>query len=789
MHQSIERAMREKSRAAGPLHVAIENVSRRGVLGGILKTTGFVLAVQVLPGGAADAFEAYPTGAAAMPRGVASDPNIFIAIETDGMVTIVAHRSEMGTGVKTSLPMVVADEMEADWSRVRIVQAPGDEPRYGNQDTDGSRSLRHFLQPMRECGAAMRAMLEAAAATQWGVDPARCRAKNHHVVLLDDAQGETNTRLGFGDLADAAKTLPVPPREALRFKTPDQFKYIGKGKIPMVDLHGITVGTAVYGADIRLPDMKYAVIARPPVVGGKVKSYDAKAALAVPGVEAVHEIEGAMPPAKFAPLGGVAVVARTTGAAIKGRAALNVVWDDGSHAGYNSESYRKEMLATARKPGKVIRNEGDPDSAFADAAEVVTAEYTQDHVAQAAMEPLSAVARIVEGKIEIWAPAQSPYGAREDVAKALGVPIKDVTLHVTLLGGGFGRKSKCDYVIEAVEVSKKLGGTPVLVQWTREDDTQHAFYHTTSVERIEAALDTSGKVIGWRHRTVAPSILSTFAEDSGYQFNIEYGMGFVDMPFQIPNIRCENGQAFAHTRIGWFRSVSNIPRAFAVQSFVAELAHKLGRDPKDYLLELIGEDRTLDPESAGMPEDFWNYGEPYAEFPIDTARLKTVVNVAAEKAGWGKALPERQGLGIAVHRSFVSYVATVVHVEIEEDGTIRVPDVTTAIDCGFYINPERIRSQIEGAAVMGMSTALYSRITFKDGRVEQSNFGDFEVARMTNFPQKVNVHIVEPASPSHYATGVGEPGVPPFAPALCNAVFAATGKRLRALPTGESIDA
>ncbi|MCC7253962.1 molybdopterin cofactor-binding domain-containing protein [Hyphomicrobium sp.] len=793
MYHYLEKAARAQGRKIGS-EALIENVSRRSFIGGVLKTSGVVLALQVIPGGVADAFEAYPTGAAGMPRGVVNDPHVFVAIDTHGLVTIVGHRSEMGTGVRTSLPMVVADEMEADWSRVRVIQAPGDEPRYGNQDTDGSRSVRHFIQPMRECGAAMRYMLEAAAAATWGVDQALCKAKNHHVVLLKEGKTkgetvETGTRIGFGELAKAAMSLPVPPREKLAFKKPEDFLYIGKGKTPIVDLHDITVGAAVYGADVRLPGMKYAVIARPPVVGGKVKKFDAAEALKVPGVEAVHEIEGFPPPAKFAPLGGIAVVAKSTYAAMQGREALTIEWNDGRHAGYTSTSYREEMVATARKPGKVIRNQGDPDAAFAGAAEVFSAEYSQDHMAQAAMEPPAALARIVDGKIEVWAPAQSPYGTREDIAKALEVPIENVTVHVTLLGGGFGRKSKCDFVLEAVQLSKKLGGAPVMLQWTREDDLQHAFYHTTSVERIEAALDKSGKVVGWRHRTVAPSILSTFAEDSGYQFNIEYGMGFVDMPFEIPNIRCENGQAFAHTRIGWFRSVSNIPRAFAVQSFVAELAHKLGRDPKDMLIELIGSDRKIDPKAAGMPEDFWNYGEPYPEFPIDTARLKNVVNVAAEKAGWGKTLPPGQGLGIAVHRSFVTYVAMVVHAEIDDKGIIRVPQVTAAIDCGLYINPERIRSQIEGAAVMGMSTALYSRITFKEGRVEQSNFSDFEVARMSNFPQKVNVHIIEPTAPAHYPTGVGEPGVPPFAPALCNAVFAATGKRLRSLPAGDRIDA
>ena len=785
----------EKQSSSSPApqaHAIITNVSRRSFIGGMLKTSGVALALQIVPG-TANAFAPYPTGGLAMPHGVVNDPHIFVAIDRDGQVTIVAHRSEMGTGARTSLPMVVADEMDADWSRVRIIQAPGDEPRYGNQDTDGSRSIRHFLQPMRECGAAMRFMLEAAAAVQWGVDRSLCKARNHEVVLLkkgsDGTLTETTQKLGFGDLTTIAMAMPVPRRDQLTFKQPGEFRYMGKGKTQIVDLHDITVGKAVYGADVRLPDMKYAVIARPPVVGGKVKKFDATETLKVPGVEAVHQLEGSMPPAKFAPLGGIAVIARSTYAALQGRDKLVVEWEDGPHAVYNSPAYREAMIAEARKPGKVIRNQGDADAAFAGAAEVFAAEYAQDHVAQAPMEPLVALARFVDDKIEVWAPVQSPYGTREDIAKAMGVPVENVTVHVTLLGGGFGRKSKCDFAIEAAKLSKMQGGAPVRVQWTREDDLQHAFYHTTSVERIEAALDKSGKVVGWRHRTVAPSIASTFGEDSGYQFKIEYGMGFADMPFDIPNIRCENGQAFAHTRIGWFRSVSNIPRAFAVQSFVAELAHKLGRDPKDLLIELIGPDRVIDLKTAGMPEDFWNYGEPYEEFPIDTARLKNVVNVAAEKAGWGKKLPERQGLGIAVHRSFVTYVATVVHAVIGEDGTIRVPEVTTAIDCGFYINPERIRSQVEGAAVMGMSTAMYSGITFKDGRVEQSNFGDFAVARMENFPQKVNVHIIEPTSASHHASGVGEPGVPPFAPALCNAVFAATGKRLRNLPTGEKVEA
>jgi isoquinoline 1-oxidoreductase beta subunit len=435
----------------------------------------------------------------------------------------------------------------------------------------------------------------------------------------------------------------------------------------------------------------------------------------------------------------------------------------------------------------VYRSEGDPDAAFAGAARVISAEYYQPHMAHIPMEPPVALANVAGGKVEIWAPVQSPYGTRQDVAETLGVPIEDVTVHVTLLGGGFGRKSKCDFVLEAALLSKEIGA-PVRVQWTREDDVQHCFYHTTSVERIEAALDADGKVTGWRHRSVAPSILSTFAEDSGYQFFIEQGMGHVDMPFEIANVSVENGPALAHTRIGWFRSVSNVPRAFAVQSFAAELASELGRDQKEFLLELIGSDRIIDPKTQGFPEDFWDYGEPYDEFPIDTARLKHVVNVAADAAGWGKELPAGEGLGIAVHRSFVTYVATVVRVQVGEDGTVHVPEVHTAIDCGFAANPERIRSQIEGAAVMGMTLALNSAVTFKDGRAEQSNFFDYDVVRIDNFPEVVTTHIVEHPFEVH-ATGVGEPGVPPFAPALYNAIFNATGKRLRALPLGDQLKA
>lgn len=782
----LEQAARE--RVSEATHAVIEKVegSRRSFLKGGAALGGLVVAMHVLPKSAA-AFKPYNHGGHAMPHGIVADPNIFVSIAKDGTVTIIAHRSEMGTGARTYVPMVIAEELDADWSRVKIEQAVGDEPKYGNQDTDGSRSLRHHVQPARIMGAAVRHMLVTAAVKRWGVPREMVRAENHEVHLLKKqtmAEGvgyiPSGTKLGYGDLAEAAMKEQVPIFDALEFKDEAEFRYIGKSEIPLYDLHDITTGKAVYGADVIRPGMKFAAVARPPVLGATVKSVDDSAAMKIAGVEKVVPIKGANIPAKFAPLGGVAVVANSTWAAIKGRDALKVEWSDSPHAGYDSEAYHKEMSATAKKTGKVLRAQGDADAAFKNAAKVVSAEYYQPHMAHVTMEPLVAVAEVKDGKAEIWGPLQSPYGARQDIAAALEMDEADVTTHVTLLGGGFGRKSQCDFAIEAAIVSKAVGA-PVKLQWTREDDIQAAFYHTTSVERIEAAVDKNNKVVGWRHNSVAPSILSIFAPDSGHQFFIESAMGHVDNPFDIPNMSIENGKAMAHTRVAWFRSVSNIPRAFAVQSFVAELANELGKDPKDMLLELIGPDRII--PAATLPKDHWNYGEPYDEFPIDTARLKHVVRLAADKAGWGKSMPKGEGLGIAVHRSFVSYVASVVHVKVADDGTISVPEVHTAIDCGFTISPERVAAQTEGGAVMGMTLALYSAITYKNGAVQQSNYHDYEMSRMDRFPEKVHTHIVPNKFATH-ATGVGEPAVPPFAPALANAIFAATGKRLRDLPFG-----
>jgi isoquinoline 1-oxidoreductase beta subunit len=757
-------------------NIVIEKISRRATLRGLGITAGLVLAAPVM---SRRGMAAYVTGAAGMPHGTVNDPRVFVSIAPDGVVTIIAHRSEMGTGVRTSLPMIVADEMEADWTRVHVRQAPGDEVKYGNQDTDGSRSTRHYLIPMRQIGAAARMMLEAAAAKQWNVAVTEVKAVNHEVV-----HSGTGRRLGYGDLAVDAAAQPVVAVADLQLKDPKDFRYIGKGRISSVDLHDITTGKAMYGSDTRLPGLKFAVIARPPVVGGKLVSFDAADALKVSGVEQVIEVQGWPWPSKFQPLGGVAVIARNTGAAIMGRDALKVVWDDGPNANYDSVSYRAELEDAARKPGLVVRNNGDADAALKSADKVIVGEYYLPHLAHASMEPPVATARVTGDKAEIWAPVQSPGGTRDDVAKTLGIPVANVTVNVTLLGGGFGRKSKCDFALEAALLSKAIGA-PVKVQWTREDDLHHDFAHTVSAERIEAGLDKSGKVIAWRHRSVAPTIGSTFAAGARHELPFERGMGFVDLPFDIANIRCENPEAAAYTRIGWFRSVSNIPHAFAVQSMVAEIAQQTGRDPKEMLLELFGPARIVDITQSVT--DPWNHGEPFDSYPIDVGRLRRVVELVAEKGNWGRSVPKGHGLGIAAHRSFVSYIATIVEVAVDDQGKLTIPRVDTAIDCGTFVNPERIQSQIEGAAIMGLSLAKHGSLTFKNGRAVQGNFDDFPVARIDEAPIVTNVYIM-PAGPDVPPSGVGEPGLPPFAPALCNAIFAATGKRIRNLPIGKQLE-
>ncbi|KPA90765.1 xanthine dehydrogenase family protein molybdopterin-binding subunit [Pseudomonas asplenii] len=751
---------------------ALSNLSRRGFLKGVGATGALVLAATWgLPDAFAEGEKKY--GADGMPNGWVDDPKVYVSIDADGSVTVVCNRSEMGQGVRTSLSMVVADELEADWAQVKVRQAPGDEVRFGNQDTDGSRSMRHWYEPMRRCGAAARTMLEQAAAQQWNVPVGECRAQLHKVI-----HSPSGRELGYGALAAAAGALAVPPRDSLRLKQPAEFRYIGKESTRAIDGADIVNGRALYGADIHFEKMVYATVARPRVYGGKLKSFDAAAALKVPGVLKVLEIEPRPLPSEFQPLGGVAVIASNTWAAIKGREALNIVWDDGDNARYDSVAYRQELEAASRQPGKVVRNTGNVDEALKGAASHFEAGYYLPHLAQAPMEPMVAIARFNDGQCEAWAPTQAPQVTRERIAERLGIGFDQVTVHVSLLGGGFGRKSKPDYVIEAAILAKAMPGTAVRVQWTREDDIHHSYFHTVSAEYLQASLNQDGTPSGWLHRTVAPSITALFAPNMNNEAAFELGMGFTNMAYDIPNVRLENPEAKVHTRVGWYRSVSNIPHGFAIQSFVDELAHKAGQDPLAYQLKLLGPDRQIDPRSLS---EQWNYGESPERYPIDTGRLRTVLETAAKAAGWGRKLPKGRGLGLAVHYSFVTYVAAVIEVEVKDDGTLIVHKADIAVDCGPQINPERIRSQFEGACVMGLGNAVLGEISFKEGQVQQDNFHMYEVARMSLAPREVAVHLVTPPGQVPLG-GVGEPGVPPIAPALCNAIFAATGQRIRNLP-------
>jgi isoquinoline 1-oxidoreductase subunit beta len=746
--------------------------SRRGFLKGMLGAGAFVLSVRMMP---EELFAAAPGVSASDAMGKAPlQPSVYLAIDTDGTAYIIAHRSEMGSGSRTALPRIVADELDADWARVKIVQAIGDE-KYGDQDTDGSHSVRSFFDTLRESGATARLMLVRAAAAQWGVPASECTTNPHMVV--HNASGK---KLGYGELAAAAGKLPVPKKEEIKLKARSEWRYIGKG-ITSYDLKDMCTGKASYGQDTRMEGMLYASVAHPPVFGSSVKSVDDKAALTVAGVKQTETIDAFKPPVGYQALGGVAVLADNTWAAMQGRKKLKIEWEKSAHSVWNSDAYKKDLQETARKPGKVVRENGDVYTAFAKGGKIVEAEYYAPLLAHASMEPPAALAVYRDGKAEVWAPTQSPQGARDAIAQAVGLKKEDVTVHVTLLGGGFGRKSFPDFAVEAAVLSKKTG-KPVKVVWSREDDIKFDVYHSVAAMYMKAALGPDGRPTAWLQRTVFPPIGSTFDPNNNYSAPDELGLGFTDVPFALANFRAENGPATAHMRIGWFRSVANVYHAFGIQSFADELAHAAGKDPVEYMLQLLGPDRVV--PRGELPKEFPNYDGTYEQYPIDTSRHRRVLTLAAEKAGWGKQKPGNgYGIGVAMHRSFLTYVATVVQVQVDGAGKVRVNRVDTALDAGTVVNPETIRQQVEGAAVMGTSLSFYGEITATNGVIDQSNFDSFQMARMNNAPRETNAYIVPSDAPP---AGIGEPPLPPFAPALCNAIFAATGKRIRELPLSKA---
>ncbi|MFC3092787.1 xanthine dehydrogenase family protein molybdopterin-binding subunit [Alteromonas sediminis] len=674
------------------------------------------------------------------------NPNAFIHLQENGDLLIYSGRCEMGQGISTALPSVVADEMEADWSFVRVEQAEGNEEKFGSQATGGSASIRTMYEPMRQAGAAAREMLVAAAAKVWNTTTDNCYAQQHHVFNKTNGK-----KLGYGELAPIAATLPVP--EAPTLKSKSDFNYIGKA-LPRHDVGMVIEGKRTYGVDVKVPGMQYAAIVHCPVMGGTLKSLDKTDALKVQGVTAVVEVAPLKVP--FGSLGGVAVVANNSWSAQQGVEKLKVEWDRGEHGSYDTDVYMQELVRNVEKPAEKIAERGDLERAFKDAKHTVSATYTEGHLVHAPMEPNASVVAVHDGHCEVWASTQSPDDIQSVLSGFLGIDKKNVKVNVMICGGAFGRKFKCDYVQEAAAISKAVG-TPIQLTWTREEDTRTGYYHSNSAQHIEASLDENGEVTGWLHRVAFPSINTLF--NPAIQFAPANAVSEIEThPFGIANLRSESGLAPAHTRIGWYRAVYAIFWGFGYGVFADELAQKAGVDTVTMLNRLY--DGNTNPEQAEQ-----------------VARSKAVLALAAEKSGFGKKLPKGEGIGIAVHYSFQTYVAMAVHVRMKGDD-FEVVRVDSAVDCGQVLNKDGATAQQEGAVAMGISLSKYCEIKFKDGAVVNGNFNDYPVMRIADMPE-VHVHFVESdASP----TGLGEPGMAPFAPALSNALYQASGKRHRSLP-------
>jgi isoquinoline 1-oxidoreductase subunit beta len=677
------------------------------------------------------------------------NPNAFIHIAPNGDTLIYCGRCEMGQGISTALPAAVADELEADWARVTVKQADGDEDKYGSQATGGSASIRTMYIPMREAGAAAKEMLIAAAAKAWGVSPSDCKADKHFVINNLNQQ-----KLGYGELASLAADMPVPAQPIL--KTKGQYKYIGKD-LARHNQGEIVTGKLTYGVDTKLPGLKYAAITHCPVLGGKLKSVANKEqAMQIAGVIDIVEIPRFDVP--FGSIGGVAVVADNTWTAQQALKQLKIEWDLGKNQSYDTKAYKAMLVKNVENPAQLVSERGDLQKAFGAAAKVVKASYTGGHLSHSPLEPNASVVWVQDDSCEVWAATQSPADIQKTLGQYFKREPKDILVHVTMAGGAFGRKFKCDYVHEAAVLSAKVKA-PVQLTWSREEDMRTGYYHSINAQHIEAAMDQDGNVTGWLHRVAFPPIASLFnpAQDRATDGDVAV---VAEHPFGIANLRSESGEAPAHTRIGWYRAVYAIFYGFAFGSFADELAQQSKQDTVAFLNRLY--DSNTDPKQAEQ-----------------VARSKGVLALAAEKSGWASraALPSNQGLGIAVHYSFNTYAAMAVLVEVNGDD-IKVLEVHSAIDCGQVLNTDGATAQMEGAVVMGMSYALRTEIVFKNGAVQNGNFHQYPVLRINEMP-KVHAYFMEN---DYAATGLGEPGLGPFAPALSNAVFAASGKRYRDLP-------
>lgn len=713
-------------------------------------TGGLVLAVH-LPARAAE-----PTAAA----GSTAPPSLFIRIDPDNRVTLTVHKSEMGQGVRTSLALLIAEELEADWATVRVETAPLD-PRYGDQGTGGSGSVWNAFEPLRKVGAAMRMMLIAAAAARWKLPASRLRAENGFVV---DPGGR---RASFGELAADAARQPVPASPPLKPRA--AWKLIGKDHIGK-DVADIVHGRARFGLDQRLPGMVFASIERPREHGATVDGFDAAAALAVPGVQQVFAIEPTAPQVKkFVSqiAGGVAVVATTTWAALEGRRRLHVRWKPGPHAGESTASYGRDMAAALDRAGaEQVVGIGDADAELAKARRVVRADYTLPFLAHAALEPMNCTAHWDGQRMTLWAPTQFPQLVGGAVAARLELPPSQVAVHVTLMGGGFGRRINGDYGVEAALVARRIAA-PVQVMWTREDDLGHDFYRPCAHHRLEACLDDRGFPHALRHRLCNPAIGATSRPDQTTGFGGSESEGLADTFYRVPHRKSEYTLLRSGVPRGWWRSVSTTHTTFAIESFLDELAEAAGKDPLEYRLALIDHPPALSPPEPGEPV-------------FMPERMKHCLSLAADRAGWGRPLPAGHGRGLACGGfDHLSYAAVVIEASVDA-GRVVVHRAVCAFDCGTVVHPDGARAQIEGAITQGLSAALHERITIDGGRTVETNFHDYPLLRVHEAPARIEVHFVD--RPDVQLSGVGESSLPPVAPALANALYRATGKRLRSLP-------